>query len=749
MAPALDYSLNAQTPADDVHVLEYVKMLYRRRWVAVTAFLLVVGLTTVSTFTAVPIYEAHTQLLIEKERPNVVSFKEVFEQNSQEDDYYTTQYKLLQSRDLARRTITTLNLWHQPELVNGQPESFSLSRVASDWFSAIISSTESLFKAASQAKKSERAQPGTAETATQSAVVDAFLARLTISPVKTSRLVDLRFESREPESAARAVNALAREYIEQNMEFKFMASKEASDWLGQRLTEERRKVEAAEIALQRYKEQSDSVSLEERQNIVVQKLADLNAAVTKAKTERIEKESLYNQLKNLQTDRMALDSFPAILSNSFIQALKTQLALSQREQAQMAERLGDRHPDMVKVRSAVQTTEAKLQGEVAKVVQSVRNEYLSSQAQEKGLMAELDAQKGLALALNRKAIEYGVLQRDAESSRQLFQSLMQRAKETGVSGELKTSNIRIVDAAEVPRGPVRPNKMVDLTFAIFGGGMLAIGLAFFFEYLDNRIKGPEDIKTYLRLPFLGMIPVVSNGGSISPIAINGTTPNFSEAFRSVRTNVLFSCTERGPHVILITSTKPAEGKTVVASNLAVALAQTGQRVLLIDTDMRRPKLHQLFDHQLEPGLSNVLVGNAKASEAMHQTSVPGLWLLAAGLIPPNPAELIGSQRFREFLKTLGEHFEWLVLDSPPTMAVTDASILAHVASGVVFVVGADMTNRYAAQRAIERLEAAQARFLGGVLNLADVEHNGYYYSQYYHKDYANYYVQAPQATSSH
>src|SRR4051812_37833379 len=289
--------------------------------------------------------------------------------------------------------------------------------------------------------------PAVDETAGQSKALDAFLVNLTVTPVRNSRLVEVEFASPKADLAATVANGVARAYIEQSLEFKYTSSKEASDWLGQRLGEQRKQVEASEGALQRYREQNDAVSLEERQNIVVQKLADLNSAVTRAKTERIQKESAYNQIRTLQGSRTALDSIPAILSNPFVQQQKTQLAELQRQQAQLSEKLGSRHPDMVKVRLAIETAESKIQGEIAKVVLSLKNDYEASRSQEQSLVRALDQQKQDALIFNRKGIEYGALQREAASNRQIFDSLMQRTKETGISGELKTSNIRIVDAA--------------------------------------------------------------------------------------------------------------------------------------------------------------------------------------------------------------------------------------------------------------------------------------------------------------
>jgi capsular exopolysaccharide synthesis family protein len=242
---------------------------------------------------------------------------------------------------------------------------------------------------------------------------------------------------------------------------------------------------------------------------------------------------------------------------------------------------------------------------------------------------------------------------------------------------------------------------------------------------------------------LGLIPTIP-GKSItsgeSPLINNGVPANFAEAFRTLRTNILFSFADDGPRSFVITSTSPNEGKTLVASNLAVAFAQTGQRVLLIDADLRRARVHEIFNRSQEPGLSNVLVGDTKPTEAIGKSVVPGLWILPAGRMPPNPVELLGSPRFKSFLASLPEQFDAVVIDSPPVMAVTDAAVLSHMASAVVFVVAADRVSRDTAYKAIERLQHARAHIVGAILNRVDLQRNGYYYSQYYRADYNQYYA---------
>jgi capsular exopolysaccharide synthesis family protein len=309
----------------------------------------------------------------------------------------------------------------------------------------------------------------------------------------------------------------------------------------------------------------------------------------------------------------------------------------------------------------------------------------------------------------------------------------------------------VVDAANAPTSPVSPNPKRNMLLALVGGVFLAIGMGCFVEYMDKTIATPDQIRAQLRLQCLGLVPVT--GGrrqkAEAPLLNNGVPAAFQEAFRAVRTNVLFSSRDEPIRTILVTSTGPNEGKTVVASNLAISLAQTGQRVLLLDADMRRPRVHDMFRMAQAPGLSEVTTHRAVASQVIARTSVPGLWILPAGSIPPNPSELVSSDVFSRFIRTLSQFFDWVIVDSPPVMAVTDAALLAHVVAGVLFVVAAEQANGSAASNALDQLDTAQARFLGAVLNKVNFKRNGFYYADYYRREYADYYTSVTSDTIGH
>jgi polysaccharide biosynthesis transport protein len=721
---------------EEHHLTDYVRVVYKRRWIAMPALLIVCCVGALNSYRTTPIYEARTQLLIEKDTPKVANLNTMFQEQDgwYNDDFYQTQYKILQSRTLARRTVELMNLPAHPALHQAIAPKSAPITLTGLFADGVVLARRAVMGAPAPAP-APRQEPRDA----LAPYVGLVLGSLNVVPVRNSRIVELRVTSSEPQLAADMANGLAKAYIQQNLETRFSASKDATDWLGERLAEQRRSVEESEAALQRYKESHDAIAVEDRQNIVVQRLADLNGAVTKAKTMRIEKEALYNQLKAVQ-GTPAVDTLPAVLGNEYIQKLKSELGDLQRQQAQLTEKYGERHPEMVRIRNAVQVTQAKFDNEVNKIVESIHAEYQAALAQERSLVGALESQKTEALGLNRKGIEYSVLQREAESNRQVYEALLQRTKETGISSELKTSNIRVVDAAEVPTFPVLPRRGHDLMMAFLAGSILALGLVFLFEYLDNRIKSPQELRAHLNLSFLGMIPKIDDNGPT--LLHDAVPPAFGEAIRAVRTNVLFSSAEDGVRTVVVTSAGPGEGKSLFSSNLSVSLAQAGQRVLHIDADMRRPRVHQIFDVTQEPGLSNLLVGDCKPSEAVRKTAVKNLCVLPAGMIPPNPAELLGSKRCAEYLATLGEHFDWVILDSPPVLAVADAAVLANGASGVIFVVGADQTSRHTAKAAVDQLNAVQAHVIGAVLNKADVDRNPYYYSTYYRKEYSRYYAKA-------
>ena len=739
----------------DVHL--YLRAIYKRRRLAGAGFLLVLLSSIVYAVTATPIYQASARLLIEPADPNVVLFQEVIaERGRVGGDFLSTQRDMLRSRSLARATIDRLELWNDPALL-GRADDLArfnplraLNRL--NPVNALGRMTTSIRGAIAPPTVAEGADVVDA-TRSQSRAISALLGRLRVVAGRNSRVVTVRFSSVDPRVASDVANTLARLYVERDMEFRYTSSRDASQWLQQRMSEQRQELERSEESLQRYREEHGAVAIEDRQNIIVRELENLHAAATEATLARIETEARYRDLQTAQHDSEAVARFPEILRNNFIQEQKLTLSGVRRERAQLAEELGPRHPDMVNIESSIRDAEERLQSEVEAVVDSLRIEYQVAASQEEQLVTVLEEQTDEALALDRTGIEYGVMRREAESSRRFYESLLQRAAETGVAGELETSNIRLIDEAETPLRPVRPRRQLALLFGLFGGMVVALGLVGFLEYVDDRIKTPEDIKDHLDLVFLGMVPFVSagsNGGEGKRrgdiLVGRGAPANFVESIRSVRTSLVFSSADEGCRRVLVTSTAPSEGKSCVSANVAMSLAHLGMRTLLVDADLRRPQQHLHFGQEAEPGLSNLIVNQAKASAVIRKTYVPRLSLMPSGATPPNPSELLGSARFARLLESMGDQFDWIVFDSPPVLPIADALVAAKVVGNVIFVVGTDSTSRRVARDALEQLSQSGAHVVGAILNKANLRRHPYYYSRYYRRSYERYYHREPRAS---
>jgi capsular exopolysaccharide synthesis family protein len=680
---------------------EYVVVI-RRRWLpALLAFIVVVAASAIHGMTRVPLYQAKVRLLIASDRSILTGVGDPLAQGTEVD--FQTQLTILQSRSLARRTMQALGAW--------QPPGGSASNV--------------------------EAPAAAPDSATASAQIDGFLAAIRVAPIPGSRLIDVYYTSHDPNVAARYASTLADQYIRQTLDDRSAASKDVTDWLTDRLADQRKTLEASETSLQGYREKNTTVATRENTTLLVQKLTDLIAAFTKAKTDRIEKGALYTQVQSLTRDPDALEAIPPILSNPFVQQLKVELTARQREEAALAEKLGARHPALIKAREATLSAQSRLRAEVTKGVEAIRQDYAAAQATETQLSRELDAQKLESLALNRSDVQLAVLQRDAESNRQIYDNLNQRVNEFAVVRQRRGSSVSVVDPAEVPQSPVGPGAWGDLRYGILGGLVLAFGVAFLLEQIDNHVKTPHQIKE-LGFPLLGLVPRVDpTPDTPRPLTGSHTPASFNEAFRTLRTNVRLSTLTDGPRTILVTSPGSGDGKSLVAANLAVTIAQGNHRVVLVDCDLRRPTLHTTFGEPLAPGLSEVLTGQAVVSDAVRPAAVP---LLPSGTHPPNPSELLDSDRFSQTLRLLRETYDWVIIDSPPVMPVTDALILASAVDDVIIVASAEVTPLPALRGTLEQLGRAPSRILGVVLNRVDLQRRAYYYSDYYHRDYDRYYV---------
>ncbi len=553
-----DAAAAALAHVEDPHLVDYVRIVYKKRWLVAITFLLVLAGAAAYLHRATPQYEATVELFIGPDGGNAVHFSENEPPEQGKVDYYQTQYKLLQSRELAKQTIDALKLWDGAEVTqpaNAGPQWLSDLKARLIDLEARVTGSEPRVHDSEESSGADKAA-GT-DGSVETRKVQTFLSHLRVEPVRNSRLVDVSFRSPDPTTAATVANALADAYIQRNLQFRTATSKEASGWLQGQLEEQKQKVEQSEAAVQRYLEQNDGVTLDQRQDIVLQKLVDVNSAVTKAKTERIEKESMFRQIESAKENPEALNTFPSILANTVIQEERGEIAKLQSQLRLLSEKLGDRHPDIIKTKAALQMAEDRERGEIEKVVQSVRADYENAAAHERSLLDALGQQKSESLRQSRKGIEFSVLQREAEGNRQLYNNLLQRTKEAGVSADVSTSSIRVVDRADVPLHPVSPKRTMTLLLALFGGAFCSLGLAFFIEYFDPRLKTPDDVRGHLRLTSLGLVPRARGWRLPKHLLINGRVPpEFAEAFKTIRTNLLFGSSVQGGRSLLITRYSP-------------------------------------------------------------------------------------------------------------------------------------------------------------------------------------------------
>lgn len=721
-------------PGADVHLLDRISVIFRHTRLIGAVFAIVVSIAMLESYSQTPMYRAQARVVIQDERSVAVGGLNAAEPVYWQDPepYFNTQYRILQSRGLARRVVQTLPPPPPPE-PGALARAMAMPRqLLHRWRSAPVAEVEA---------------PAQDETVDESAAIGAFLGGLEIMPVKGTRLVEVVYSSTDPEYAAKAANTLAREYVQQNLDLKLANTNNTVDWLKDEIEKQRNKVEQAERAMANYQEGQNAMSLDDRQNIVVARLNALNEAVTRAKTTRLQKESLYRQMAGLNPGSEGIDAFPVVAQNGTVNDVKQQIAALKADRARLLQSRTENHPDVQKVNLQLENATARMRTETARVLESIANDYRAAEAEEKSLAQSLEEQKRQAIDLNRKNISFSILQREAEGERNVYNALLQQHKELSVVGNSRANNIQIMDLAEVPGGPFTPNHGRDWLMAIVLGLALGVALAYAVEYLDDSVKTPDDLTRRLKLPLLGLVPAV--GGDSVPVLTNPVPHDFGEAYRSLRTSLVFTSGAEGKRLIGVTSTQPLEGKTTTACNLAVALALGGARVMLIDADMRRPGLHRTMGLRNEVGLSHVLTGQARMREAVQRTSEPNLFVMTAGRIPPNPSELLSSARMQNLVASLKEGpFDWVIIDTPPVLAVTDAVIVAPYVSGMVFVIGAEMTRRTHAERAIATLQSGQPNVVGAVLNRVDLSRNKYYYSRYYGYHHKNYYGSDVPATDA-
>ena len=702
------------------HLYDYLLILRKHQWLILSFLLAVVTIVAIATFRMQPVYIATTRIQLDRENANILPFQgtDSYDVLMDLDNYIETQSKILTSETLALQTIRNGGLSARPEFSSpgGPSEAVAIGSLAN-----------------------QKRPPELGE----------FLGSLSVKRVPNSHLMDVSFESTDPQLAARIVNVHIASYIEQNFRSKYEATTRTSAWLADQLTELKIRVQKAEDARIAYERQNQIWTLDDKQNITSQRLSDINKQLTDAQSERMKKESLYQFAKSGN-----LDAVPQIQSNAALADLIKKRSDASSQYTESLSQYGPNFPKVQRLQAQLKDLDQNIEKERKNILDVLESDYREAKQRETLLTQALDQQKAETNQMAEKLVEYNILKREAEANKTLYEGLMTKLRETAISQGLRSSNIRVVDPAMIPSMPARPAKARNLALGFIVGLVGGIGLALLREYLDNTVKTPDDVETLARLPSLAVVPQFdsSNGTAKKQRLLQGFAANghdkrielvaqhlpksqMSEAFRALRTSILLSQADHPPQVILVTSALPREGKTTAAANLAVTLAQLGDRTVLVDADLRKPGVGRLLNlgSGKYAGLSSYLAGVSSLDlVTVPHPAIPNLAAIPTGPLPPNPADLLSSHKFADAITELRTKYKFIVIDSPPVMAATDAVIISVQTDGVLLVVRSGETPKEAFTRTRDLLNSVKCRILGVVLNAVDSNAPDYYYSYRYY-----------------
>ncbi len=569
-------------------------------------------------------------------------------------------------------------------------------------------------------------------------ITDIILDEMEVEIGKESNILRIEYYSDKPIVAAVMTNGIANTYIEHNLNIRIKPFSDAVEWLSDRMVDLRSRVEGSEKELQKYKEEKGIESFEVRESVITQKLQELVSQLIQAEGRRQEAEIRYNQIMSVIDNPELLATVPDIMNNMVIQGLRNEELRIKKELSELSEKYGPKHPQMIKVKSELATVQGNLVDEARKMLNAAKMEHNISVNKETSLRKAVEDQKQEVLNLGRASIEFNVIAGGAESNKLFYEILLKKLQEASLSSGVNIPNAQVVDIAVVPKNPVKPRKGLNVLMAMIAGTFGGLFLALFLEYMDDTLKTPDDVNNMLNLPFLGLVPSAGSGNvkdeQDSLYLLSEPNSIISESYRTIRTSIMLSLIDKPLKVLQLTSVGPEEGKSTVASNLAVAMAQSGERVLLIDADLRKHKVDKIFKMDNSVGISNLILGDSDFSASMKTIKdIPNLNIITAGGQVPNPSELLGSHQMKEFLSRVRENYDYIILDSPPVMAVSDPLVLSSFADGVVLVVWGGVTGREVVEKAKQSLMGVNAKILGVVLNNVSVtKEDSYQYYPYYY-----------------
>src|ERR1700716_473255 len=728
-------------PSQESALREYLRVLIKRKWIVIACAVGIFAAVAIASLRQTPVYEAVGRIAVNKADSNLVTFKD----SVPVMDYYDptdldTETRILQSDIVALQGIRQLNLDKRPE-----------------------------YGGHSAPQPNLVADPLQNDSKRTTALLGGFKGTLKVSLIPNTRIIEIHYRSTDPTLAANAVNTLAATYVEQNFKTKFESTMQASDWLSKQLVDLQMKVETSQEKLVRYQKEHEIFGVDDKQNIITEKLDELNKEMTTAEFDRMQKEAAYRQTQS--NDPVAVSA--AIVSDTtgggagaasaLLDKLREQQAGLKIQIADLSTQFGPSYPKIAQLNNQLKEIDHQLQSETNKAVDHLNGRYQAALQRENMLRASFEKQKQAANKLNESAIEYSILKRDVDSNRTLYEGLLEKLKEAGVTAGLRSNNFRIINAARVPTSPSEPNIPRNLSFALVLGIISGVGLAFLLENMDNTVRTPEQAQAISGLPSLGMIPLGSKstnrGATGKRLAVTASKEvvetvtqvppqsQMAESYRALRTSLLLSNLGAPPKVIMVTSARPQEGKTTTSINTAIVLAQKGVRVLLVDADLRRPSIHKTLGMGPRSGLSNVLTGSATIQQTITTSPVlPNLFILPAGTPPPNPAELLASSNMRDLIVELRGLYDHIVIDTPPTLSVTDAVVLSPRADATILVIRSGQTTKQALRRARDILTQVNAHVAGVLLNAVDLTSPDYYYYYEYQGKYGQYYHEDTERT---
>ena len=732
-----------------IDLLGYWHVVRKRLALVIGVVFAAMVLTVIYAYMQTPLYTAQATILLKPGSPQIMDGKDasqdqdVMEDSDMYDNFQKTQYEILKSRSLAAYVIRAENLEHNPAFVGPPPQPGLIS--------SALSSVSQWLNHTNGRKAPTQPADQTVRNGVPPGLISAYLGGLRISPIVDTELVAIEYVSSDRTLSAKLANAHAHGYIRLGIELRSQSNEEAENFLKERLGELKDSLEKSEVALNDYRRAKGIIpglmSLDGKETVVLDRVTELGKDLTTAQVERI---GLEAQMQLINSRKY--DSMPVVMGDTGVQAVQTDLNSVDADYASMGKKFKPDYPPMMQLEAKRQELQKRLDAEISRVIAGIQGSYQAASDKEKKLQAEMDKERQQALGLNDAAVEYAILQREVDTNRELYESVLERMKGIGLAAESQTSNIIIVDPAETPGAPSSPRKL-SMTLRNSALALVAvIGLVFGLEYLDTTLKTPEQVERYLRVPNIGAIPSFANlrlkakAAALPPeengikkigygrelLGVANPYSLVGEAYRSFRTALMLSRAGAPPKTILFTSAHSSEGKTVSATNTAAMFAQTGARVLLIDGDLRKPRCHRVLALENSSGLTEVLTGTCEVQDVIRTTIVDGLSFMSAGSLPPNPTELLGSERMSQVLAMVAHQHDVVIIDSPPVMPVSDALLLATVVDGVVLVVNSLKTSKHHVKMAAAKLEYARAKIFGVLLNEIDLKHPNYgHYSHYY------------------